>query len=439
MYLTHAIAVRKLIHFFTGILILVLSFIVAKDILLWLIIAGSLFSFLTFRYKRFYMLHKTTYKSLGTLFYPLGVFSSYLLLYTYPLFYFQTALLTLTVSDTLANLIGHIKMGNGWFRVLWERKSMHGIAGYVVSTLLILYLLLPVELKSNPSYLFFLIMLAVVLEVFSWRGSDNFTIPFGLSVFFWLSENYLMNYSYLAGVFLFMGMGGVLLYRLKILTQGGSIAAWLLGNYLLMALGVVWIVPVLVFFISSVIFTKIYAALKHKSKKSNRRNAWQVVANILWAVASSVLWLFTHNDTFIYLYIVYVAAVTSDTWASEAGPVFNSKSFCLSDMRMHEAGVTGGISFAGTLAALCGAAILSALSLLLFFGEINSLILLYLTLSAFFACFADTLLGAFVEGKLLKMPFFKKRNNTESITPNDMVNLAGSLTAGIFLILLLSL
>lgn len=439
MSLSSAILIRKLIHFFTGILILVLSYILARDVLLWLIVAGSLFSFVTFRYKRFYLLHKTSYESLGTLFYPLGILSSYLLLYAYPLFYFQAALLILTVSDTLANIIGQVKNGNGWFRALSDRKSMHGIAGFVISALLVFYLVLPVHLVSNPSYLFFLLMLAVVLEVMSWRGSDNFSIPFGIAVFFWLSENFRLDYSYLAGVFLFMGVGGVLLFRLKLLSRGGSIAAWLLGNYLLMALGIKWIVPVLVFFISSVIFTKIHSAIKRKPKKSNSRNAWQVVANILWAVVSSVFWIITQNDIFIYLFIVYVAAVTSDTWASEVGPVFNSRSFSLSDLRWHEAGVTGGISFAGTLAALAGAAILSALSLFLFFGQINILMLLYLTFSAFLACFADTLLGAFAEEKLLAMPYFKKGKSIENITPNDLVNLAGSLTAGIFLLLFLSL
>lgn len=431
--------VRKIIHFFTGILILILTYLVSKDVLLWLIIAGSLFSFLTFRYKRFYMLHKTAYKSLGTLFYPLGVLCSFLILYSQPIFYFQTALLTLTVSDTLANLIGKIKNGNGWFRILSESKSMHGIAGFAFSSLLIFFLFLPPEQRLNAGYLFFLLMLAVAMEVMSWRGSDNLTIPLGLSVFFWLSETGQLDYMYLSAVFLAMSIGGVLLYKLKILTKGGSIAAWLLGNYLLMTLGSEWIGPVLLFFISSVILTKMHAALTRKPQKSPPRNAWQVAANILWALASSVLWRFTQNEMFIYLFITYVAAVTSDTWASETGPVFHSKSFSLSDMRMHEAGVTGGVSFAGTVAALSGAAIVSAFSLFWFFGEIQSHIWLYLTLSAFLACFADTLLGAFVEGKLLGMPFFTKRNHAESLTPNDVVNLAGSFTAGIFLIILLAL
>jgi len=169
------------------------------------------------------------------------------------------------------------------------------------------------------------------------------------------------------------------------------------------------------------------------NRNDGGRNAWQVVANIIWAVVSSVLFLLTGNEFFVMLFIVYVAAVTADTWASELGPIFNKKSFSLADFRMHKAGVTGGISFAGTLAAAMGALIVSWTGFLLFYDQTDWNIILLIALSAFLACFADTLLGAFVEDKMLKMPFFINKKGTESITPNDMVNLGGSLTAGFFL------
>ena len=42
--------IRKLIHLITGLLVFVLTFILAREILLWFIVAGTLFSFLTFNY-----------------------------------------------------------------------------------------------------------------------------------------------------------------------------------------------------------------------------------------------------------------------------------------------------------------------------------------------------------------------------------------------------
>jgi uncharacterized protein (TIGR00297 family) len=425
--------IRKIIHAGIGVLILLLTWLIERDVLLWLIIGGSIFSFATFRYKKFYLLHKTTDQSWGTLFYPVGILSAYLLLYDLPLYNFRTALMVLTLADTAANLIGKIKIGNGWFVLLSDKKSMHGMAGYLIATLVVLFALMPFPTLANPFYILSILLLALILELVSWRGSDNLSIPLGMALFFLWSEKYEINYIWFASVLVFMSAGGILMFKLKLLSRMGSVAAWILGIYLLLLDGYEWIIVVLLFFFTSVIFTKIRSKFLHKNKKESGRNAWQVVANIIWAVVSSVIFLLTGNEFFVMLFIAYVAAVTADTWASELGPIFNKRSFSLADFKMHKAGVTGGISFAGTLAAALGALIVSWSGLLLFYTQPDWNIILLIALSAFLACFADTFLGAFVENKMLKMPFFASKKGTESITPNDMVNLGGSLTAGLFL------
>ena len=428
--------IRKLVHLITGLLIFVLTFLLQREALLWLIVAGSLFSFLTFNYKKFNLLHKTTDASLGTLFYPLGILSSYLILYNMPILYFQTSLLVLAVSDTMANFIGQIKKGNGRVVILHDIKSMHGIMGYMFSALIIFYILLPARLTMDIFFMATLIFLAVVFEIASWRGSDNFTIPVGLAIVLKVSQTQQPGYLFLLGVLLFMSAGSFFLFKWRFLTRFGSLAAWLLGVYLLGVMGWKWFVPVVMFFITSVVFTKIHTGVKKKKKEFNGRNAWQVTANILWAVISSALFLITKNELFIYFFIAFVAAVAADTWASELGPLLNKRSFSLADFRMHKAGITGGVSFFGTLAALTGALFISAVSYFIFFGEWNWVIILLLSFSAFLACFADTLLGTFVEEKLLDMSYFQNRINPESLTPNDVVNLGGSFTAFVFFLLL---
>jgi uncharacterized membrane protein len=121
------------------------------------------------------------------------------------------------------------------------------------------------------------------------------------------------------------------------------------------------------FFISSVLFTKLHARLLNRNKSSISRNAWQVMANILWAVLASVLYLITYNEIFIYFFISLLAAVTADTWASEIGPVLNRKSFSIADMKMHPAGVTGGISAGGTIAAMAGSVFISSIAPIIYF------------------------------------------------------------------------
>jgi len=428
---------RKLIHLFTGLTIWILSNILEKDVLLYLILSGTLFSFLTFNYRKFHLLHKSEDTSLGTLFYPLGILSSFLITCNLPLYYFQSSLLVLSISDPLANFSGHIQTGNTWIRPFHDKKSIYGIVVYTFSAYLILYLLLPDLLRLNILFMVFVLLWAIILETVSMRGSDNFSIPAGLALLFFLVYHYQVDYLFLTAITIALAAGCFLLFQFNILTRRGSFVAFLLGFYLTGIGGWNWLLTVLLFFLSSAAFTKLHHAKQVVKDKPTVRNAWQVIANILWAVISLAFFLFTQNEIFILLFIAFVAAVTADTWASEIGPLLNKRCFSLAQMRMVPAGTNGGISFFGSLAALTGAVVISASSYYIFFGLWNWVIIAMLSISAFMACFADSLLGTFVEGKLLRLKYFKNQKTLESMTPNDLVNMIGSGTAFIFYILLM--
>ncbi len=404
--------------------------------MLYLIIAGTFFSFITFKYSKFQLLHKTTDASLGTLYYPVGILSSYLILYNLPLYYFHSSLMVLSLSDTLANFAGRIQKGNIRIRTFHDSKSLFGIAAYTISAGFILWLILSDYLTLSIPYILFALLWAVILEIASMRGSDNFSIPVGLALFFLLTERYEVDYIYLSAILVALAPACFLLFRFNILTRRGSFVAFLLGFYLAGIGGWPWLMSVLLFFLSSAAFTKLHHALKGHRTKSTARNAWQVIANIIWAVTSSALFLLTGNEIFILLFIAFVAAVTADTWASEIGPLLNKRCVSLSTMRTVPAGTNGGISFFGSLAALTGATVISSLSYYLFFGTWQWDIIAILSVSAFLACFADSMLGAFAEEKMLRMDYFKKRQTPESITPNDLVNMIGSVTAFVFYLLL---
>lgn len=438
MVFSKELFVRKTVHLFIGMAILLLTYFLDRNFLLTLIIGGTVFSFTTYNHRRFYQLHKTSNSSLGTLFYPMGVLLSYLVLYDMPKYYFQSAIAVLAISDLLANLIGKIKKGNGWVYLLHDRKSFHGMVGYAASALIIFHVFLPFSLTGQISFVILVLMFALIFEVISWRGSDNLSIPLGLAIFYRIVEIHQFDYVFQIGVLLVMILGAIVLFRWKILTRAGSLTAFVLGYFLLGIAGIQWFVVVLLFFISSVFFTKWRHYLQRNTgKPSSPRNAWQVIANILWAALSVVLYLISPNEIYIYFFITVVAAVTADTWASEVGPMFHKRSFSLSHMTMKKAGTTGGISFAGSLAAALGAVIVSSLSYYIFFGQWHWFLIALFSISAFLACFTDTLLGAFVETKMMRWQWFKNNHNPEALTPNDLVNLAGSLSSGIFLIIFL--
>ncbi len=426
---------RKMIHLFTGIAVFILSYLVEKHVLLLLITAGSLFAFFTYPFSYFNFIHQTTRKSYGTLFYPAGILSAFILLYPADIDQFRAALLVLTISDTLANFGGKIKKGNHYLQITHETKSLFGSSLYVLSAVIIYYVLLPQSLSF--SYFLLLIVVSLHLELISFRGSDNLTIPLGVALFFRATENLHHQHFYgLLMLILAFGVGSFLLFRAKVLTRWGSLLAYFLGIYLAGILGWKWVLPVILFFVTSVIFTKINSRINGKIKLSSQRNIWQVLANILPAVISSAVYLITGEEFFIFIFIALIAAVTADTWASEIGPVFNKKCFSLHDFRFHKAGISGGISLAGTLAAIVAAFLISAASWYIFFDTFDMKKVLLIALSGLLASFVDSFLGAYLEPGLLRKKIFTSSLSQEKITPNDIVNIAASLSAPLFLLMI---
>jgi uncharacterized protein (TIGR00297 family) len=216
----------------------------------------------------------------------------------------------------------------------------------------------------------------------------------------------------------------------------GTLAAHLLGIFLFGILGPDWGIPVAFFFVTSVIFTRINGRVHRKMHGAGRRNIWQVMANIMAGVVFSVCFLIYSQPIFIYLFVSAVAAVTADTWASEIGPIFHKKCLSLSGWRIAASGVSGGISMAGTLAAFSGSFLVALVAWAGFFPERDFLMVLFLALAGFLASFVDSALGAFVEPHLDNMKYFTRGTGSESLSPNDVVNILASFTAPLFFLLM---
>ncbi len=81
--------IRKSVHLITGLVIFSLTYQISRQSLLFLIIAGTIFSFSSYFIKRFNYIHVTGNSSWGTLFYPLGILLSFLVLYKMTIYYFH--------------------------------------------------------------------------------------------------------------------------------------------------------------------------------------------------------------------------------------------------------------------------------------------------------------------------------------------------------------
>jgi len=339
--------VRKFFHFGTGMLLLYLTFTVGKDTLLILIILGTILSLLTYSVNSFSYIHKTSESSLGTIFYPFGLLASIIILYRMPLYYFQISLLILALSDTAANICGLIRKRNFRFAVFKDEKSLLGTAVFAVTAFAIHLFFLPPDYPGLWLFAFFSVITALHMEIISFRGSDNFTIPAGTAFFFLFMDPEVLSLSALIYpvLIIMFAAGAYLLYKKRLLTRYGSLGAYAAGIYFFVILDYRFGIPLFFFFISSVILTKLNGWKNNKAESSEIRNIWQVLANSLPAMIVCGAYLFTGNEIFIYFYIALISAVTSDTWASEAGPSLTGKCFSLRNFRIEKSGIPGGISF----------------------------------------------------------------------------------------------
>ncbi|MDF1569867.1 MAG: hypothetical protein P1P77_17755, partial [Spirochaetaceae bacterium] len=140
-------------------------------------LAGTLFAFLSYRMKHLNVIHLSSLGSYGTLFYPVGMLTAFLVLSDLPIDYFRVSVLLLSVSDTVTSFGTFLRRGNPRLALPAEEKSLWGSAGFAAATLLISQRLLPHPVGNDISYLAVLAVVAVNLEIFSFRGSDNLSIP----------------------------------------------------------------------------------------------------------------------------------------------------------------------------------------------------------------------------------------------------------------------
>jgi uncharacterized protein (TIGR00297 family) len=162
-----------------------------------------------------------------------------------------------------------------------------------------------------------------------------------------------------------------LAYRAHSLTPRGAWAAALLGTIIFGLGGLPWAVLLLAFFISSSLLSRLFrrrkAALDEKFSKGSQRDAAQVLANggiagllvlVQWIcqtagwAAGPLVWLG---------YAASLAAANADTWATELGVLSRRPPVSIVTGETVERGSSGGVSLAGLLAALAGAALVAIL------------------------------------------------------------------------------
>ncbi|CCV64628.1 conserved hypothetical protein [Alteracholeplasma palmae J233] len=239
--------------------------------------------------------------------------------------------------------------------------------------------------------------------------------------------------NFLIGFLLSVLVAGLAYYKHALNVSGflsASVVGTLIygfGTYVIFAL-------LMLFFITSSIFTK-------NKVKSRGRNGIQVIVNSGMALIFSLAYYISNHEFFLLISATSIAVSTADTWASELGKYSKGSTVSIINFKKIDKGQSGGISVLGTVASLLGG-LLIAVSFLLMTWNSFSIIPWYLTilfimLGGFVGSVVDSILGILIQEKYMNLKtnqiteVFDNKSQYRLISGikyinNDMVNLLTS-------------
>jgi uncharacterized protein (TIGR00297 family) len=188
--------------------------------------------------------------------------------------------------------------------------------------------------------------------------------------------------------------------RFRSLSTGGAVVATCLGGAALSA-GWGWGALLIVYFVASTLLSRVGRTEKEARTsaivaKGGERDAVQVLANgaLFAGAALATHWL--PNATCLALAAGSLAASTADTWATEVGTLVGGEPRSILTGKRVAVGTSGGVSAAGLLASVAGAAFIAFCALA--FGWPNGLIR-FVFVGGIVGALVDSLLGATLQAR----------------------------------------
>jgi len=260
------------------------------------------------------------------------------------------AMAVMGLADAMAALVGRsfpipgLKLGN-------EDKSWAGSGTFfMISSILLfgaLHLLNWLNYPSSMLVLFGFVLWLTLIENSSANGSDNLSVPLVFGVLFPFLFGPLSHIE-VASRFLeilpFVTLFGLLSFRSKSLSSSGTITAISLGVLLYSLGGWIFIVPILAFFISGSVLSRLLQTNEQVLEKNGARDG----GNMDWAIMG---------------FLGSVASATSDTWSTEWGMRFGGAPRHILNLSPIEKGLSGGVTLYGFIGAVGGSVFIASIGL----------------------------------------------------------------------------
>jgi uncharacterized protein (TIGR00297 family) len=403
---------RKVLHTFSVGLCGLMPFLL-KDLnaLFWIVLAAEIL-LLVLVGRGILFKEDSGRKSWGIALFPLPFL---FLIWQFPMHPWLIAIpmIVLALSDSAAAIFGKL-FSKKQFNLTGDPKSLVGSAAFFVTTCAILLLIpklisVPHAFREDLFLLFIPLFsfLVTLSEAMGSKGTDNLFVPVSVSLLLQLFYTWDLDWITLMvlpilGLFFLWST-----VRFKLLDLSGAVSAVLLGSTVVLFSGWIWIFPLAFFLFSSSLLSRIPGFRKSgiAAKEGKPRDWKQVLCNGgLYGVLSTVYSLLPtfYQGDLQFLMLVSMAVATSDTWASEIGVGMKGKVVDLLNWKKVESGISGGISFAGTVGGLLGSASIAVFFLLMMPKAHNSTFLFLIVLFlGFLGMLIDSLLGAWLQGRYI--------------------------------------
>lgn len=129
-----------------------------------------------------------------------------------------------------------------------------------------------------------------------------------------------------------------------------------------------WAALLITFFVSANLLSRYRHALRSERiddlvEKGNDRDAWQVAANGGVFTLCAAIFLVNASPVWIVIGAGAIAAVTADTWSTEIGTVAARSPRLITTGELVPPGTSGGVTLAGSIAALAGCCSIAIIAL----------------------------------------------------------------------------
>ena len=438
---------RAIIHSLVGIGVSISPFIF-ENFFQPIFLAIIFFSINLFSYKNNQLksFHNVNRDSLGTILFPIS-FIILAIPFWENKYFISSSFLILAISDPLASIVGNYYKKAHFYRISKEIKSIEGSLIMFLSTSSILVLLSGnifngFNIINSIIAILLCSLFITISESISTKGSDNLSIPLTAFIFIEMF-NYLNELKTIIQFSLIISIIICILfyfYRKNHLSLSGFLSASLMATLITGLGGLSYLIPIIIFFISSTVISKLGQSTKHKS--SINRSVSQVISNGGIPLLICIINHFYQYDILYLAFLASVAAANSDTWGTEIGKFSNVKPVDIISRITLRKGESGGVTNVGLLGSVIGS-FLICISGYLFINNLKYVFLI--SISGFFGAIFDSILGStlqgrFISGDGLKISEEKKDNNYlitgVNIFNNDAVNLCCTLSAPIFLLLI---